>query len=137
MGKFAPTEQSVDELFAELKTTSKQEDAYRLLEMYRRISKEDPVVWYPGIVGFGRYHYKYETGVEGDAPRLAFAPRQAKISLYIDQHLPKRASLLQALGKHKAAVGCVYVNKLADIDLQVLEEILRASLEHLAGRYDG
>ncbi|MFW5460900.1 DUF1801 domain-containing protein [Streptococcus hyovaginalis] len=76
-----------------------------------------------------RYHYQYDSGHEGDAPVLAFAPRQAKIRLYIDQDLTDREALLAKLGKHKAAVGCVYVNKLADIDLSVLEEILQKSLE--------
>jgi hypothetical protein len=133
MPKFAPTNQSIHELFAELKTARKQEDAYTLLELYKRISKEEPVVWYPGIVGFGSYHYQYDTGVEGDSPLLAFAPRQGRISLYIDQNLPDRRKFLERLGKHKAAVGCVYVNKLADIDMDVLEEILVKSLGFIDG----
>ncbi|HFI0065748.1 TPA: DUF1801 domain-containing protein [Streptococcus suis] len=130
MSKFSPTGQSVHELFAELKTVRKQEDAYKLLELHQRISQEEAVVWYPSIIGFGRYHYKYDTGTEGDSPILAFAARQAKISLYIDQNLPGRQELLDRLGKHKAAVGCVYVNKLADIDMEVLEEILVKSIEY-------
>ncbi|MGQ7371465.1 DUF1801 domain-containing protein [Streptococcus suis] len=73
---------------------------------------------------------KYDTGTEGDSPILAFAARQAKISLYIDQNLPGCQELLDRLGKHKAAVGCVYVNKLADIDMEVLEEILVKSIEY-------
>ncbi|WP_438832773.1 DUF1801 domain-containing protein [Streptococcus pluranimalium] len=99
--------------------------------MYQTVSQEEAVVWYPGIIGFGNYHYRYETGHEGDSPKLSFAPRQAKITLYIDQDLPNRASLLENLGKYKTAVGCVYVNKLADIHLDVLEDILTLSLEHL------
>lgn len=134
MPKFAPTNQSIQELFAELKTARKQEDAYTLLELYKRISKEEPVVWYPGIVGFGSYHYKYDTGAEGDSPLLAFAPRQGRISIYIDPDLPGRWELLERLGKHKAAVGCVYVNKLADIDKDVLEEILVKSLGFIIGK---
>ncbi|HFH9921511.1 DUF1801 domain-containing protein [Streptococcus sp. P25B114] len=130
MSKFSPTGQSVHELFAELKTVRKQEDAYKLLELHQRISQEEAVVWYPSIIGFGCYHYKYDTGTEGDSPILAFAARQAKISLYIDQNLPGRQELLDRLGKHKAAVGCVYVNKLADIDMEVLEEILVKSIEY-------
>ncbi|ESV54621.1 hypothetical protein SAG0136_05090 [Streptococcus agalactiae LMG 14747] len=129
MAKFAPTDQSVEEVISSLKTARKQADAYQLLELYKRVSQEESVIWYPNIIGFGRYHYQYDSGHEGDAPVLAFAPRQAKISLYIDQDLPDREALLAKLGKHKAAVGCVYVNKLADIDLSVLEEILQKSLE--------
>lgn len=134
MSKFAPTDQSVHELFAKLKPSRKQEDAYQLLELYKRVSREEPVVWYPGIVGFGCYHYKYATGVEGDSPLLAFAPRQARISIYVDRNLPGRQELLDRLGRHKAAVGCLYVNKATDIDMGVLEEILVKSLEFLQGK---
>ncbi|MGV3061778.1 DUF1801 domain-containing protein [Streptococcus hyovaginalis] len=129
MAKFAPTDQTVEEVISILKTDQKQADAYALLDLYQSTSQEEAVVWYPNIIGFGRYHYQYDSGREGDAPVLAFAPRQAKISLYIDKDLPAREALLAKLGKHKAAVGCVYVNKLADIDLSVLEEILQKSLE--------
>lgn len=128
MAKFAPTNQPVAEIIENLKSKNKRDDAYRLLALYERISQEQPVIWYPGIIGFGHYHYQYESGLEGDAPFLAFAPRQAKISLYLDQNLPDREQLLSRLGKIKIAVGCVYVNRLADIDLIVLEEILVKSL---------
>ncbi|MGV3006431.1 DUF1801 domain-containing protein [Streptococcus pluranimalium] len=131
MAKFAPTGQSVEELMTSLKTKRQQDEARQLLRLYQKVSQEEAVVWYPGIIGFGNYHYRYETGHEGDSPKLSFAPRQAKITLYIDQDLPNRASLLENLGKYKTAVGCVYVNKLADIHLDVLEDILTLSLEHL------
>ena len=131
MAKFAPTGQSVEELISSLKTKRQQDEARQLLGLYQKVSQEEAVVWYPGIIGFGNYHYHYETGHEGDSPKLSFAPRQAKITLYIDQDLPNRANLLENLGKYKTAVGCVYVNKLADIHLDVLEDILILSLEHL------
>ncbi|MXQ48266.1 DUF1801 domain-containing protein [Streptococcus pneumoniae] len=131
MAKFALTGQSVEELISSLKTKRQQDEARQLLGLYQTVSQEEAVVWYPEIIGFGNYHYRYETGHEGDSPQLAFAPRQAKITLYIDQDLPNRASLLENLGKYKTAVGCVYVNKLADIHLNVLEDILTLSLEHL------
>ncbi|AUW96472.1 DUF1801 domain-containing protein [Streptococcus pluranimalium] len=131
MAKFAPTGQSVEELISSLKTNRQQDEARQLLGLYQKVSQEEAVVWYPGIIGFGNYHYRYETGHEGDSPQLSFAPRQAKITLYIDQDLPNRASRLENLGKYKTAVGCVYVNKLADIHLDVLEDILTLSLEHL------
>lgn len=127
MAKFAPTEQSVEEIILNLKSTSKRNDARLLVEIFKEISNENPIVWHPGIIGFGQYEYKYETGTKGQTPFLAFAPRQAKISLYIDQDLPNRDEILSRLGKHKLAVGCVYVNKLADIDLDVLKELLNKS----------
>lgn len=129
MAKFAPTGQAVEEIIESLKSAKKREEAYQLLELHEKVSGQTPVVWYPGIIGFGLYHYEYKSGHSGQAPILAFAPRQAKISLYIDQQLPGRTELLNRLGKHKAAVGCVYVNKLADIDLKVLEEILKMTVE--------
>lgn len=132
MAKFAPTGQSVEEIIEGLKSPKKREDAYRLLDLFQSLAKEKPVVWYPGIIGFGHYHYQYESGHGGQAPRLAFAPRAAKISLYLDQDLPDRDALLARLGKHQAAKGCVYVNKLADIDLSVLEEILNLLLQKTA-----
>lgn len=131
MAKFAPTSESVESLINSLNKKQKQDDAYTLIALYQKLSGLDPVVWYPGIIGFGTYHYKYESGHEGDAPLLSFAPRQSKISLYLDQDFPNRKELLQDLGKIKEGVGCVYVNKLADIDLDVLEEILRVSLEYI------
>ncbi|MGX7145334.1 hypothetical protein ACWODI_07200 [Facklamia languida] len=91
MPKFVATDQSVDELISNLKSKTKQEDARKLLEIYEAICQMDPQVWYPGIIGFGNYHYKSKTGIEGDSLLLAFAPRQAKISLYIDPDFPRMA----------------------------------------------
>ncbi|WP_459129926.1 DUF1801 domain-containing protein [Guggenheimella bovis] len=130
MPKFAPTGESVESVILKLKSKNKQADAWKLLDLFKSVAKLEPVVWHPGIIGFGTFHYKYETGVEGDSPLLAFAPRQTKISLYIDQDLPSRDDYLNRLGKVSKAVGCVYVNKLSDIDLSVLEELLEALLSH-------
>lgn len=137
MPKFVATSQSVEELFSSLKSKNKQEDARKLLQIYEVICKMDPQVWYPGIIGFGNYHYKSKTGIEGDSLLLAFAPRQAKISLYIDPYFPRMAEYLKRLGKHKLAVGCVYVNKLADIDLEVLNAMLRDLLVYNKGKIQG
>lgn len=129
--KFAPTGQSLVEIIEGLKTAQKQKDAYELVDLFERVNEHEPLVWYPAIIGFGQYTYKYDSGRQGESPLLAFSPRQAKISLYLDQDLPGRDELLARLGKHKLATGCVYVNKLADIDLEVLEEILVESLAHV------
>lgn len=137
MPKFVATSQSVEELFSSLKSKNKQEDARKLLQIYEVICKMDPQVWYPGIIGFGNYHYKSKTGIEGDSLLLAFAPRQAKISLYIDPYFPRMAEYLKRLGKHKLAVGCVYVNKLADIDLEILNAMLRDLLVYNKGKIQG
>lgn len=130
MPKFAPTEQSVFEVIEHLKTEQKKSDARKLVALFKEVSGQEPLVWYPGIIGFGCYRYRHKSGREGDSPLLAFAPRQAKISLYLDQDLPQRDQYLERLGKHRLAVGCIYVNKLADIDILVLEELLLHSLSH-------
>lgn len=136
MAKFAPTGQTVAEVIESLPSDNKKADAYELLALYKRVSGEDAVVWYPNIIGFGQYHYVYDSGHEGDAALLAFSPRKAKISLYLDQDFPEREELLDKLGKIKKAKGCVYVNKLADIDMSVLEELLEKSLAYTKEKYN-
>lgn len=136
MAKFAPTGQTVAEVIESLPSDNKKADAYELLALYERVSGEDAVVWYPNIIGFGQYHYVYDSGHEGDATLLAFSPRKAKISLYLDQDFPEREELLDKLGKFKKAKGCVYVNKLADIDMSVLEELLEKSLAYTKEKYN-
>lgn len=131
MAKFAPTEEAVDHFIDSLKSERQRQDARHLLQLFETISGQEPVVWYPGIIGFGHYRYKLASGREGDSPLLAFAPRQSKICLYTDQDLSGRDELLKRLGKHKLGVGCVYINKLADIDLSVLEELLIKSLAYV------
>ncbi|MGX7099188.1 DUF1801 domain-containing protein [Globicatella sanguinis] len=135
MAKFAPTGQTVAEVIESLPSDYKKADAYELLAFYKRVSGEDAVVWYPNIIGFGQYHYVYDSGHEGDATLLAYSPRKAKISLYLDQDFPERKELLDKLGKIKKARGCVYVNKLADIDMSVLEELLDKSLTYTKEKY--
>ena len=136
MTKFAPTGQAVAEVIESLPSDNKKADAYELLALYERVSGEDAVVWYPNIIGFGQYHYVYDSGHEGDATLLAFSPRKAKISLYLDQYFPEREELLDKLGKIKKAKGCVYVNKLADIDMSVLEVLLEKSLAYTKEKYN-
>lgn len=136
MAKFAPTGQTVPEVIESLPSENKKADAYELLVLYERVSGEDAVVWYPNIIGFGQYHDVYDSGHDGDAALLAFSPRKSKISLYLDQDFPEREELLDKLGKIKKAKGCVYVNKLADIDMIVLEELLEKSLAYTKAKYD-
>lgn len=129
MNKFAPTGQDVEEIFENIPSVKKQTDAYSLVDVYATISGAIPVVWYPGIIGFGETKYRLDSGRTGLTPRLAFAPRQTKFCLYFDpSFLEEQASLLQSLGKYKTGKGCVYINKLADIDLDVLQELLKQSL---------
>ncbi|AGK54000.1 hypothetical protein B1NLA3E_11240 [Bacillus sp. 1NLA3E] len=92
-------------------------------------------MWGPSIIGFGKYHYKYESGHEGDAPLVGFSPRKAKISLYFATGDKKRMELLMDFGKHTTGKGCVYINKVADIDVEVLKALIEQSVRFLKEIY--
>ena len=94
--------------------------------MMERITGQPAVMWGPTIVGFGTYHYRYDSGHEGDMCRIGFSPRSANLVLYTGG-FPEYAALLERLGKHKLSKACLYLNKLADVDLAVLEEIVAKS----------
>lgn len=109
----------------------KREDAYQLLNIFAETTGYGPKMWGTSIIGFGSYHYKYQTGHEGDAPLVGFSPRKANISLYFATGDLDREKLLGELGKHKAGKACVYINKIADIDIQVLKAMIQQSVTFL------
>ena len=125
--KTRPTQVSVEDFIAGVEPASKRADAPVLDALFRKVTGEAPRMWGPSIVGYGQYHYRYESGHEGDMCRAGFSPRKAKHSLYIlgcggeDEEME---ALLARLGKHSRGAGCLYVNKLADIDLGVLEQMI-------------
>lgn len=124
------TNTSVEEFIDSVEPAAKREDAKVLDALFRKVTGEQPYMWGPTIIGYGSYHYKYDSGREGDAARSGFSPRKAKHSLYLmgrycDEETGKEVdALLEKMGKHKTGASCVYVNKLADIDLDVLEQII-------------
>ena len=122
--KTAPTQVSVDAFLDAVEHPVRRADGKIVREMMERASGEPAVMWGPSIVGFGRYHYRYASGHEGDMCRIGFSPRAANLALYLDA-FPGYEALLDTLGKHKRSKACLYLNKLADVDLGVLEEILR------------
>ncbi len=128
--KTVPTGVSVEEFIAGVEPASKREDARILDALFRKVTGQEPQMWGPSIIGYGAYHYKYDSGREGDMCRAGFSPRKARHSLhlmgrYCDDATGKKVdALLENMGKHKTGASCVYVNKLADIDLDVLEEIV-------------
>ena len=128
--KTKPTGESVEE-FIRSSDPKKIEDSFKLVEMMEKISGEKAYMWGPSIVGFGNYHYKYESGREGDAPRLGFSPRKSKFSLYVlHKDHESMKPLLERLGKVDVANGgCIYFKKMDDLDTEILEELLVASLE--------
>lgn len=133
--KTKPTSVSVEEFIEAVEPQSKRDDARVLDALFRKVTGEEPKMWGPSIIGYGSYHYKYESGREGDMCRAGFSPRKAKHSLYLmggycdDITAKHREEALKRLGKHKTGASCLYVNKLADIDLDVLEEMIRADWE--------
>ncbi len=128
--KTVPTSKEAEAFIAAVEPASKREDARVLDAMFQRVTGEAPKPW-GSILGYGQYHYKYESGREGDAFRAGFASKKAKHSLhlmggYVDEAAgKKREEQLSRLGKHKTGASCIYINKLADVDLEVLEEIMR------------
>lgn len=103
-------------------------DGHALRTLFERISGEPATLWGPSIIGFGSYHYRYTSGHEGDAPRIAFSPRKANLVLYVGGYAGYESDLAR-LGKHKASKACLYLNKLADVDAGMLETIIRQSWE--------
>ncbi|KGR74994.1 DUF1801 domain-containing protein [Ureibacillus manganicus] len=133
--KTKETDQSVIEFIESVDSLKKREDAYNLLKIFEETSGYEAKMWGPSIIGFGSYHYKYATGHEGDAPLAGFSPRKAKISLYFSPSLPNREELLSRLGKHTTGKSCVYINKLADVDENVLKELIVQDIQYVQKIY--
>lgn len=127
--KFRKTSDSITEFIDSIQHSRKQQEAQELITLFENISGYPPVLWSHGIIGFGDYHYRYDSGTEGDMPILAFSPRKARHSIYLMPEFPQKDELLAKLGKYKLGKSCLYVNKLADIDLEILREILRENLK--------
>lgn len=113
----------------------KRNDAFELIKIMQKTTGFEPKMWGPGIIGFGSYHYKYASGHEGDAPLVGFSPRKAAISLYVYLSPENREELLSKLEKHKAEKGCIYIKKLSDINVEILKEMVAASVEYLLKLY--
>ena len=127
--KTVKTGASVEEFIAGVENSRRREDGAALLEMMREITGLEPEMWGPSIIGFGDLHYKYESGREGDIFLTGFSPRKRSLSLYIASDFAEYDSLLARLGKHRKSVSCLYINKLADVDMDVLRELVRRSYE--------
>ena len=130
--KTKPTAVSVDAFLNAVPDEQKRADAFTILEMMSDITGEAPKMWGPSIVGFGQYHYVYDSGHEGDCCLAGFSPRKDALTIYFNAGLQERfASELKKLGKAKASKGCLYIKKLADVDLDVLRAMIRANIEQL------
>lgn len=122
--KTQPNSASVDDFIAALENPRRRTDALTALKIYKEVTGLPPVMWGPSIIGFGTHHYIYDSGREGDAPAAAFSPRKGYMTFYVDDKFEGAAELYAKLGKHKKSVACLYINKLDDVDLDVLYEII-------------
>lgn len=135
MGKLAviktkQTELSVDDFLSSIRDEQKRKDSLTLLKMFKKISGEKPKIWGSSIIGFGKKIYKSPaTGREVEWFKLGFSPRKANISLQLVIDVRKHSGLLKKFGKHKAGVGCLYINKLSDIDTKVLEKLVKEAVK--------
>lgn len=139
--KTSETDVSVEQFIAGIEPEQRRADALVLLEIFGRVTGVAPVMWGSTIIGYGRYHYKYESGREGDFMRTGFSPRKANISIYLIGAYEDAAGvglqdkLLAALGKHKMGKSCLYVNRLDQIDMNVLEQLVVNNWALMARKY--
>jgi hypothetical protein len=132
--KTTQTNTTIFDFIGNIADEQQRQDSLVAIEMMQEITGEQPKVWGPSIVGFGKYHYKYASGHEGDTARMAFAPRKGQMTFYLLPGLSESHDcqvLLAKLGKHKLGKGCLYIKRLSDVDLTVLREILELSLKVL------
>lgn len=133
--KTAATKADVQAYIDAVEPEWKRDDAKIVATMMERLSGHEPKMWGPSMIGFGQYHYVYDSGREGDMMRTGFSPRKTALTLYCIGGFKDKDKLLAKLGKHSIGKSCLYVKKLSDIDIDVLEEIIVKDLEYMAEKY--
>lgn len=133
--KTKETAASVDAYIAAVADPNQRGDAEKICAIMERLSGEPAKMWGPSIIGFGSYHYRYDSGREGEMCRIGFSPRKGQTVLYLIDGFEGHAELMARLGKHKTGKSCLYVKRLSDIDETVLEEICVRSLQYMAAKY--
>ena len=133
--KTKPTKVTAESHIAAMANEEQRTDAQRLVVLMRKVTKQEPRMWGPSIVGFGTYHYKYASGHEGDSALAAFAVRGRELVVYIAPAFVGRDVLLAKLGEHKIGKVCVYIRRLANVDLKVLEKLVARSIAETKSRY--
>ena len=135
--KTRPSRRSVTAFLAGIRDPELRQDCTTLVRLMKRVTKARPVMWGKSVVGFGKYHYRYGSGREGDWFLTGFSPRQRNLTIYLMGGAGREPALRKRLGKHKTSVGCLYVNGLAGIDLKVLERLVASSVRALRDRERG
>ncbi|CAA0114019.1 Uncharacterised protein [Halioglobus japonicus] len=134
--KTVPTKTTPRQLIGAVEHPKRRVDAKTLLALFNRVTGLKPRVWVGGIIGYGRYHYVYESGRKGDFFMTGFSPRKSAMSIYILPGYQDLSEMLDRLGKHKSGKSCLYINKLEDIDLTVLEELITYGINYLETHYE-
>ena len=133
--KTTETSNSVTDFINAVENEAKRNDAFELVKIMQEVTGFEPKMWGPSIIGFGSYHYKYDSGHEGDAPLAGFSPRKAAMTIYFYLPEENREELLAQLGKHTSSKACIYIKKLADIDIEILKKIILRSIEYTQNLY--
>jgi len=133
--KTTPNANDVQDFLEAVEDEQKRRDSFTLLQLMQDITGEAPKMWSNSIVGFGSYHYRYKSGREGDWFLTGFSPRKTSLSLYIMAGFDRYEDLLEKLGKYKTGKSCLYVKKLADVDRNILRELISASVQHMRETY--
>ena len=134
--KTTETTNSVIDYVNAVENERQRNDSFQLLEIMQDISGHEPKMWGPSIIGFGSYHYRYNSGHEGDAPLIGFSPRKAATSLYVFTGLEQHQHLLDGLGKYKMGKACIYIKKLSDINEQILRTVMEETINFLKLKYN-
>ena len=129
--KTKQTDESVNAFLNSITDEQKRKDAFAISKLMQTATKSPPKMWGSSIVGFGNYHYKYASGREGDWMLIGFSPRKQNLTLYIMAGFEQYGALLKKLGKYKTAKSCLYINRLNDIDLPTLKELIKQSVNHM------
>jgi hypothetical protein len=126
---------SVLNFINQVEDEQKRADSFEIMELMESISGAPPKMWGGSIIGFGKYHYKYDSGREGDFMRIGFSPRKQNLSLYIISGFSRYDDIMSRLGKYKTGKSCLYIKRLSDVDRDVLKELCKASLDFMRDRY--
>lgn len=133
--KTVANDASVENFLQAMEPEKKRADSQALDALFRRVTGWNPAMWGKSLIGYGSYHYRYESGREGDFLATGFAPRKANLSIHIMPGYQDYSAILSRLGKHKVGKSCLYLNKLADVEMDVLEELIRTGLDDLGKIY--
>jgi len=129
------TKLSVTKFIGKVEDDQKCQDSQAILKLMKQVTKEEPKMWGGSMVGFGSYHYKYDSGREGDWFLTGFSPRKQNLTIYIMPGFDKYDSLMKKLGKHKTGKSCLYISKLEDVDTKVLKELIKQSFQYMKKKY--